>query len=137
MGQTRVMIAAALVAALPTFGMAECVLPEAPGQVTIDWPEAPAVFDLAQRPETPACLQGLESPNQQNCSNEEIAAYSEAIDAYGAALKAHVAAVNAYADRAVASANAAIDAANDANALADATIAFANCEADAINARTE
>lgn len=94
---------------------------------------APVLPDPTSRPVLPECLSGLSDPIQQNCSTEEIEAYSAAIAAYSTALQAYVEATNRFANDAVRFANAASDFAGEARRYADSALDWARCEVDEIN----
>lgn len=94
----------------------------------------PAPPDPASHPEQPACLSGLSSPIQQNCSESVIADYGRALAEYLRSLQEHVAAADVYAAEAARRANGLADHARAAAAHADAVYAYAVCESEAIRA---
>ena len=130
----RILLVAALTV-LPFVAGAECALPVlvAP-EVSV--PEGPPVApDPGLRPSLPGCLSGLASPNQESCSDAEIAGYAAAVEAYDAALQAYVTAADRFANASVEAANAAVARAEAARAYADEVFAFATCEAEAVRAQ--
>jgi len=125
---------AALGCVLSGMAWAECRPPAFTAAVPPSVPVAPTPPDPGLRPEIPACLAVIDRPEQENCPRDVLAAYADAVDAWAAALNAYVAATERFANDAVEAANAAIDHARAATRHADAAVAFANCEAERINA---
>ncbi len=121
---------------VPFTGWADCAPPAFSEQMPELTATPPPPPDLSLRPKLPACL-NVASPNQESCSEDDIAAYSAAVDAWETALTEFVAAANAFANQAVTDANAAVRYAQSAGPFADQAVAFANCEADEINRRAE
>ena len=121
-------LAPVAVAAECAIGTFDSVAPAFSGVI----PQPPSA-DL--RPETPDCLRGLAAPSQENCSEDEVAAYSDAVDTYVAALNAYITASDGYARAAAEHANAAVLHAQSAQAHADGVFAFVTCEAEALRAQ--
>ena len=122
---------------LPGTVAADCVAPPPP-QVEGAAAGAPPELSLAElRPVIPDCLAGIDAPNQENCSAEEIAAYADAVKRYQSALQAYVSQADRYAAESVARANAAVARAEAARSYADAVFDYATCEADTLRAATQ
>lgn len=116
---------------------ADCTLDPYGGQAPVFDATPPAPLDIGLRPRTPACLQGLASPEQQSCPRDELADYARSVEAWGDALNRYVRETNDYANAAARHANDTVEFATGARGHADASLAYAECEARRINDGTE
>ncbi|MEO1154668.1 MAG: hypothetical protein AAFX59_12490 [Pseudomonadota bacterium] len=119
----------------PMAAWAECSIGPFEGVAPSFSGTAPVPPAAALRPVTPECLRGLESPNQETCTDAEVAAYSASVEAYVAALNTYLAEADSYARAAADHANAAVIHAQSAQAQADAVFAYVTCEAEALRAQ--
>ena len=113
-------------------GAAECIPAELEARSMVFDRMPPAPPDPALRPVVPSCLQGLSSPDQENCPRDELATFAQEIDIWAEALNTYVTETNRFANELAAFANSTVEYAQLSRTFADAALDFAKCEAEAL-----